>query len=507
MREYFEIDTNSIVPPMESISLLASRANAANSFTQSLENELSIAVISYNRIEKTKICVENLIEHTKIPFNLILIDSGSEPDILEYYKSVHYPNKTIIRITKNISGNFSFKVAMENLKSKYCAIVSNDVIITENAIENLLKCIKSTNNIGWVSPVCSNVSNLQQVDLEFNTLEEMHEKSAKYNVSNPSKWHERMCLMPAIFFYKKECIDVVGGFDYGYFHDFADDDMSRRVNRAGYKTILCKDAWVHHNHIYNLNQEDSVKQAKSLASGRKNFLEKYYGIDPWDDIRNFERELISTIKNPEKQGFKPQILGIDTRCGTPILEIRNALREYEITDTVCHAFTTNGKYFLDLQTICNTVNCDRIDFLCDYYNNESMDYILVGEPVNNYSNPYLVVKHLFNLLKPNGTLLIKLRNTSNESTLQYSLGNFNIPISNQSSLCVTVENMNTYLMQLGAVVTQITLLQHPTGSDTLNLLKNVITSADIDYNNTALSRLITTDYLFSINKTATVDCQ
>lgn len=503
MSEYFEIETNNIVPPMESNSLLASRSSAANSFTQNLENELSIAVISYNRIDKTKVCVENLIKHTNIPFNLFLIDSGSQPDVLEYYKSVDYPNKKIIRITKNISGNFSFKVAMENLKTKYCAIVSNDVIVTENAIENLLTCIKSANNIGWVSPVSSNVSNLQQVDLNFNTLEEMHEKASEYNVSNPLKWHEHLCLMPAIFFYRKECIDMVGGFDYGFFHDFADDDMGRRVNRAGYKTILCKDTWVHHNHIYNLNQEDSIKQAKSYASGRKNFLEKYYGIDAWDDVRNFEKELISNIKNTETKGIKPHILGIDTRCGTPILEIRNRLREYGITETVCNAFTTNAKYFLDLQTVCNSVNSDRIDFLCDYYDNESFDYILVGEPVNNYNNPHLLVKRLFALLKPNGTLLIKLRNTLNENTMQYSLGNFNIPNSNQVSLCITAENMNTYLLEMSAVVKQVALLYHPTSSDTIELLKKAINSVDVTNDiPSTLARLITQDYLFCIEKNA-----
>lgn len=501
MGEYFEINTDNTVAPLESIALLDSRGNAAHSFTQNCENELSIAVISYNRLDKTKVCVENLIKNTNLPFSLILIDSGSDPDVLAFYKNVDYPNKTIIRITKNINANFSFLVAMENLKSKYCAIVSNDVVITENAIENLLKCMKSANNIGWVSPVSSNVSNRQQVNLEFNTMEEMHEKAAKYNISNPLKWHERMSLMPAIFFYRKECIDMVGGFDYGFFHDFADDDMARRVNRAGYKTILCKDTWVHHNHIYNLNQEESIKQAQSITRGRKNFSEKYYGLDAWEDMRNFETELISTIKKPEKQGWTPHILGIDTRCGTPILEIRNTLREYGLTQTTCHAFTTEAKYFFDLQTLCNDVICDRIDFLCDHYQNESYDYIFVGEPINNYSNPHLVLKHLFALLKPNGTLLIKLRNTSNQNNLQYSLGNFNISNSAPTSFCITAENMNTFLVQMGATVSQISLLYHPTGADTIEILKKALNSVDIAGNkDAALARLITKDYLFCVNK-------
>ena len=305
MGNYIEINTDNIIPPMESSSLLASRFSAANSFTQNCEKELSIAVISYNRLDKTKVCVENLIKNTTLPFHLILIDSGSEPDVLAYYQSVTYPDKTIIRITKNINANFSFLVAMENLKSTYCAIVSNDVVVTPNAIKNLLTCMQSASNIGWVSPVSSNVSNLQQVHLEFDTLEEMNQKAAAYNVSNPFKWHERMCLMPAIFFYRKECMDTVGGFDYGFFHDFADDDMARRVHRAGYKTILCKDTWVHHNHVYNQTPEDTQKQGLSLAKGRENFREKYYGLDAWDDFRNFETAIISTITNPQKQGLPP----------------------------------------------------------------------------------------------------------------------------------------------------------------------------------------------------------
>ncbi|MDD3394048.1 MAG: glycosyltransferase [Anaerotignum sp.] len=501
MYEYLEINTDNAIPPVESNSLLESRANAARSFTHNCDNELSIAVIAYNRIDKTKICVENLIKNTNLPYNLILIDSGSEPDVLEYFKSVVYENKTIIRITKNINANFSFLVAMQNLKSKYCAIVSNDVVITENAISNLLKCMKSANNIAWVSPVSSNVSNRQQVDLEFKTLEEMNEKAAEYNVSNPLKWHERMSLMPAIFFYKKECIDIVGGFDYGFFHDFADDDMARRLNRAGYQTILCKDTWVHHDHLYNVTPKESMQQALSLENGRKNFMQKYYGLDAWNDIRNFENELISNIKEPEEKGWKPCVLGVDTRCGTPILEIRNKLREYGLTETTCDAFTSNAKYFFDLQTICNEVNCDRIDFLCDYYDNESYDYIFVGEPINTYSNPYLVLKHLFGLLKPKGTLLIKLRNTVNQSNLLYSFGNLKYSNFIASSICISVESMNRYLLEIGAKVVRITMMHDRIISDAMELFKETIQSDDsANKEDTAFARLITKDYLFYAEK-------
>lgn len=500
MCAYFEINTDDMTFPVASGTVLTSRANAVKSFIQSSQNELSIAVISYNRLDKTKVCVESLIKNTNIPFHLVLIDSGSEADVLAYYENVAYSNKTIIRITKNINANFSFLVAMKNLESPFCAIVSNDVIVTPNAIENLFTCIKSAPNIGWVSPVSSNVSNLQQVNLEFETLEEMHQKAAEYNRSNPLKWQERICLMPAIFFYRKECIDIVGFFDYGFFHDFADDDMSRRINRAGYKTILCKDTWVHHDHVYNQTPEESIKQSKSLAQGRKNFSEKYYGLDAWEDFRNFETELISNIKKSEEQGLNPQILGIDTRCGTPILEIRNKLREYGVTDTTCYAFTSEAKYFLDLQTLCNEVICDKIEFLWDYYPKESFDYILLGAPINTYHHPYILLKHLFNLLKPKGTLLLKLKNTFNETNLTYSLGRFDLSTIPEPALCMSVENTNAYLLGMGAVVRKITLSYHSVTMEAVESFKKTMAAANSPNQEAALARLFTKDYLFCVEK-------
>ncbi|WP_312071641.1 glycosyltransferase family 2 protein [Anaerotignum propionicum] len=501
MDNYFEINTDHALPPIEATSIFQSRGNAADSFTQSWENELSIAVISYNRLEKTKVCIENIIQNTDIPYDLILIDSGSQPEIMEYYKSVNHPNKTIIRITKNINANFSFMVAMKNLKSKYCAIVSNDVVVPKNAIKNLLTCIQSADNIGWVSPVSSNISNLQQVDLNFNTLEEMNRVAEAYNISDPLKWEERLALMPAIFFYKKECIDIVGGFDYGFFHDFADDDMARRLNRAGYKTILCTDTWVHHDHIYNTTPQDVIRLRNSIEQGRKNFSEKYYGLDAWDDVRNYEVGLTSLLENPHKNEWIPNILGIDTRCGTPILDVRNQLRKYGITKTVSHAFTTKADYFFDLQTVCNHVNCDRIDYLYDYFEKESCDYIILGEPINTYDKPKLLTKRLYSLLKPNGTLLLKLRNISNQNNLLYSLGNFKEPTLEESCSCVPLESLYNYLIKLGARIKPIVVLQEPATQETINILNEMHKIPAIRFNQEAvLPRLITKDFLLCIEK-------
>ncbi len=494
MCDYIEINTDYVNIPIESENLIDSRANAASSFMQDT-GDLSIAVISYNRVEKTKVCVENLLKNTNMPFRLILIDSGSQPDVMDFYKSVAYENKQIIRITKNVSANYSFWVANQYLKTRFCAIVSNDVIVTPNAIENLYKCISSSNDIGWVTPVSSNVSNQQKVDLEFNTIEEMHEKAALYNQSNPLKWHERMVLMPPIFFYRKECMDVTGGFDYGFFHDFADDDMARRFNYAGYKTILCKDTWVHHNHSYNLDNEKREKLETSIKSGRANFQQKFRGLDAWDDIRNFEIPLISQIKKRDTNETL-HILGVDTRSGTPILEIKNKLKEYNLTQTQSQAFTTHAKYYADLQTICQTVNCDRIDFILEYYSPGTFDYIILGEPINTYPKPFQLGKQLYNLLKPRGTLLFNLRNTSGYNNALYSLGYYNSILTEEKALCISAESINQYFTKLGAIPYPVYLNNKIETPSNLNDSVKISFNAFLQTlnNQTITSRLLAQDY-------------
>lgn len=499
--DYLEINTDSSYKPLKFNSLYDSRENTIGSFSSSITNELSIAVISYNRLDKTKICIENLLKNTSIPFNLILIDSGSEEDIMEYYKNIEYENKTIIRITKNINANYAFWVAIQHLKSKYCAVVSNDVVVTPNAIVNLLTCLKSSNKIGWVSPVASNISNYQQVNLVFNNLDEMNEQARKYNISDQRKWCERLSLNPAIFFYRKECIDVVGGFDYGFFHDFADDEMARRINRAGYKTILCRDAWVHHDHIYNLDLEQTIRQNQSLQEGRKKYHQKYYNLDPLDDIRNYEFGLISLINEPTDKTIVPNILGVDVRCGTPIVETRNRLRELGIMSSKSYAYTTKAKYYYDLQTVCEKVECDRIDFINEYFAHESFDYILLGEPINNYSNPKVVLSNLFRYLKPDGKLLFKFRNMNNILNLLKIMENAQNNINDEIILSIHPEHIEKYLEDMGAILCKSSKTLFSFSKETSDKINIVMNGLKISKDDNIINeKLFVNEAFFSVSK-------
>ncbi len=380
----------------------------------------TIGIVAYNRLEVTKKCVESVLKYTTdVEYKLILVYNENElgEGTLDYFKSIQHKNKVIIHMTGNLGAPIAYQQISKFIEGKYFVHLPNDVIVTKNWLSNLITCAKSDINIGMVNPVSSNVSNFQQVNLEFSNYEEMQEAAAKYNISDPSKWHERIRLITLGTLFTRECLSVIGDvFDLGFVHDFGDDDISFRVRRAGYKTILAYDTWVHHEH------ENTARNAYSLEQGRKVFRQKYYGIDAWDDAGNYIKHVLNDNISMPYDTENVNILGIDVKCGMPVLDIKNAIRQYGIYNPEVSAFTVDSKYYTDLKTVCSNVICDKIDFLYNSFKSDYFDYIVIGQNINEYSQPEKIVLETYSLLKSGGQLFISLKNTYNVFTLLKSLG-------------------------------------------------------------------------------------
>ncbi len=445
------LDVGNFEKPKPKEDVRKSRTNYYESIYNSNEITTAIFVLGYNRVEKTKECVESILKYTSdIKYELILIDNDSADDTYEYFKSVPYVHKKIVKMSRNTGSAFVGQLYTSLFRGKYYVMVTNDVVVTRNWLSNMIKCMESDDSIGFVVPVSSNVSNRQQVNLSFSNLDEMQREAEKFNISDPLKWEERMRLINIVSLVKKEVFDLVGFGDVGFFHDFGEDDYSLRVRRAGYKLVLCADTFIHHNHdIWNTEDKDPILYNQSLNIGRKNFKEKYFNLDAWDDILNFEIELLDLLESP--QCNRPNMLAIDVRCGTPIMQFRNILRKNNILNSSCFAFTTNAKYYNDLLYVTNgNIVCDRIDYLLDYYTKDSFDYIILGEVINNFSKPIQLLEKLLNITKPGGQLLIKLYNIFDYKMFLHVAGqeqnvdsNMPVVISIQSILsCLQIMNVH-----------------------------------------------------------------
>ncbi len=390
--------------------------------------DVTVSVVAYNRLDTTKECIESILKYTTdINYKLILVYNENEQGegILDYFKSVDYDNKLIIYVNKNAGLALATKEILKHIEGKYYVGLANDMIVTQNWLTNLIKCAESDVTIGMVAPVSSNVTNMQKVDLPFSNPEEMQKEAAKFNISNPQKWEERLRLVTIAPLITRDCLEAIGNmFDLGFFHDFADDELSFRIRRAGYKCILAGDTWVHHDH--DPYSRDPAKLGYSMQEGIKNFKEKYLGLESWRDTNNLHMEYANAVCKCES--VIPRILGIDVKCGASILQIKNKLRSFNIFDAELFAHTKKVEYCTDLLTICGQgkVTCGSENDLAACYIGQKFDYIVVGEEINSYNNPIGLIKILAAMLNPDGQLFISLKNTESILSLLHLLGYSNM---------------------------------------------------------------------------------
>lgn len=501
MEDFIELNTDQLEPPRVEGDLFANRAAVVE--MQGQAAEVSIIIQAFNRLEKTRRCVESVLNYTKaVDYELILIDNGSTDGTLEYFKSVSHQKKRIIHITKNVGSAYPSTVLSLVDMGKFVCIVNNDLIVTNHWMENLLICMKSDPRIGMVNPVSNNVSNFQGVEFPYNSHEEMQRKAARFNQSDPRKWEDRLRLITLGTLYRKEAL-LAGGwpiFDVGFFHDFGDDDITFKIRRMGYRTVLAGDTWICHDHDFlHMDDEAFVNLEHSITIGRKNFADKYYGVDAWDDVGNaYVRFLphFPAIKAAECV----RILGVDVRCGTPILDVKNWLRKASIFNTVLSAFTQDPKYWLDLKTICDgPVVCDREEFLPDAYPREYFDCVIADRPLNRYHEPQKMMSDLFALCKSGGIVACKLKNTYSFQEYVHLLGYRDV-YDNEFSYQLPVDAVKTALRKFGTVKATMTV-SFSLDEDTRGTIDSLI-PAELPEDQRAelLERMLCKEYLFVVEK-------
>lgn len=469
--EYEEFDLQ-----MGSDSLKSRReyCSSFKSMSKPFDSDVTIWIQAYNNFEKTKRCIESVLEYTKdIDYDLILVDNNAGDETYNYFKQLDYEKKTIIHFNKNTGSAFPFLMVPLDMISKYFVLLNNDLIVTKNWLSNLLKVMESDSSIGVVNPMSSNASNYQGIDIKYNTYEEMQEIAASINISNPNKWEQRLRVVTLGTLIKKECLCAMGWplFDIGFSHNFMDDDMSIRARRAGYKIYVAGDTWICHDHSFDRKFDEEAMA--SYDRDIKKYEEKYYGINPWGDIVDSLIKVPNLIENIEKSNKqRVEILGIDVKCGMYILDVKNICTN--VTETIAHAYFQDAKYYTDLKSVCEgEVISDNENNLECHFENKKFDYIVIGESINLYNDPIRMIKSAYRLLAEKGQLIVSLKNTKSIITILnmmgYKIGEMAIYQD------ISFDNLNAILNGSGIQISSVAIEKYDNISDdALSLVDNMI---------------------------------
>ncbi|MEW9700323.1 glycosyltransferase [Paenibacillus sp. SI8] len=373
---------------------------------------VSIVVLAFNHVEYTQQCIESIYQYTShIDFELITVNNGSSDETGNYFAQL--PNFKKITLTANVGPVNGFNAGLIVADGTYTASISNDFVVTSGWLDNLLTCIESDETIGYVSPGASSVSNNQRIECPDTDLEGIQRFAESYNISNPALWEERVRLLPCVLMVRTELLRQIGYFDPRFkYGEFADDDISFRIRRAGYKLIFAKDTFTHH--FGSVTGGEDQRNHRSLEVSREIFHSKY-AIDAWDDTA-FDFHLINAalesieLQPTGKKLSEVRILGINTKCGATPLQLRNKLREAGYGEVTITNYTDQLAYMEDLLTVSDNATHGPISELKSTHAADPYDIILFEGGLESYVPIDHLIEDIHSLLLRGGSFLFKMQN-------------------------------------------------------------------------------------------------
>ncbi|WPC42501.1 glycosyltransferase family 2 protein [Clostridium sp. JS66] len=377
--------------------------------------KVSIIMLGYNKLEYTKLAVDSLYKYTShINFDFISVNNGSSDGTREYFEAL--PNKIKINFETNVGGDKAFNEALEYCDGEYTVFLNNDLILTENWLDNLIKVMESDPKIGIAVPACNFSSNHQVISANYSNLDELDKFAKEYNKSNPDKWEERLRLVLYAAIFRTKDLKDIGGLDEAYSPgSFDDDDLSYRYRRAGYKLIFAKDTYVHH--FGSITMRDQYGGV--FARNREIFRTKF-GVDSWDaSVVDFR--IVNNLSYDKMQ--KVSILGLGKTSGATGVQIKNVMKEKEVKGIRLDYYALHGKYIVDLKTICNNVFYTQESFIDTSFIKNKFDYIYIDECIESFKNVKEVLSALKNILNDSGQMIFILNNKDNNELSIDTLNN------------------------------------------------------------------------------------
>ncbi|MDE8564477.1 glycosyltransferase [Anoxybacillus rupiensis] len=374
----------------------------------------SIIILTHNQLNYTKQCIESIIKYTKEgSYDIIIVDNHSTDGTVEWLKEQN--NLKVIFNNKNLGFPKGCNQGIEIATGDNILLLNNDTVVTENWLENLLACLYSSDDIGAVGPVTNSATYYSTIPVDYTSIDEMHRFAASYNVSDHSKWEERLKLIGFCMLIKRKAINEIGLLDERFTPgNFEDDDYSVRLRKAGYRLMLCKDTFIHHYGSVSW-KKDVNAYSRILTENEKKFKEKW-GTD--SNSYRVDCEMVECIKARKDEALR--VLHIGAGSGGTLLKVKNEYPLAQLYGVEKNPFSIE--------------EASRFAIMTDSFEHHDIigrefDAILLSGDTFSLDKRLLqfIVRHL----KENGTFIAKLPNIGHCLVIQDFLGGGN-PVADRN---------------------------------------------------------------------------
>ena len=235
-------------------------------------NLTSVVIISAERGNSTRQCVESVFKNTAEPFEIILSDVGSGKETLKIITALEDAHKNVhVIYNKQSTGTTGQRnQGIYFSRGEYVVLMDNDVMALNGWLKHLKEIANKDKQIGMVGAklLKAEVENVYYCGCHTVTLEKEGTiygiGLAKSGEMENLKRHDPFVMeggevpwyTTTALLIKREALFEAGGFDdlfdqKGIFIANEDKDLSISIRKAGYKIYYCPHAEAIHNHDYS----------------------------------------------------------------------------------------------------------------------------------------------------------------------------------------------------------------------------------------------------------------
>jgi GT2 family glycosyltransferase len=110
---------------------------------------VSIIIVSFNTRKYTENTINSVIKHTKIPYELIVVDNNSSDDSVKFLQK--NKNIKLVALKENLGFGGANNLAASMAKGKYLVFLNSDTLLEEDVISSSVNYLRKHSQVGVYS--------------------------------------------------------------------------------------------------------------------------------------------------------------------------------------------------------------------------------------------------------------------------------------------------------------------------------------------------------------------
>jgi GT2 family glycosyltransferase len=230
---------------------------------------VSVVVVCAGQLEYTQLCLHSLLKHSRPPCEVVAVDMASLDGTKAFLQgaalAADLPIK-VVELGRETDFATAYSAGIERCDGEYVVLLNNDTIVPSLWLNQLAGMADSDPEIGAVGAMSNHAPPAQRVGAISYRIRSLWPgnpgadplKAARSAVDavegfartwreqHPRQWFEAERLGSFCLLVKRKALDAIGRVLAPSPLGINADDLCARLHRAGYRSAVCKDLFIHH---------------------------------------------------------------------------------------------------------------------------------------------------------------------------------------------------------------------------------------------------------------------